>query len=76
MLAEQVIEEIKQIPPEKLIDVYKLIHDFRLGLSTHEKQTHKTVDDVFGRLYNAEQKVLSVEEMNDAIATRMRDKFK
>jgi hypothetical protein len=60
----------------ELRDVYKLIHDFRLGLSTHEKHTQKIVDDVFGRLYKVEQKILSIEEMNDAIETRMRDKFK
>ena len=37
MLQEQLIEEIKQIPDEKLAEVYDLIHYFRLGL-TQEKQ--------------------------------------
>ena len=37
MLQEQLIEEIKQIPPEKLAEVYDLIHYFRLGLA-QEKQ--------------------------------------
>lgn len=32
MLQEQLIEEIKQIPNEKLSEVYDLIHYFRLGL--------------------------------------------
>jgi len=40
MLQEQLIEEIKQIPNEKLAEIYDLIHYFRLGL-TQEKQTPK-----------------------------------
>ncbi|MGZ4957367.1 MAG: hypothetical protein ACXV8Q_19890 [Methylobacter sp.] len=35
MLQEQIIAEIKQIPSEKLAEVYELIHYFRLGLK-HE----------------------------------------
>ena len=38
MLQEQLIEEIKQIPSEKLEEIYDLIHYFRLGLA-QEKQT-------------------------------------
>jgi hypothetical protein len=75
MLQEQVFEEIREIPPEKLIDVYKLIHQFRLSLTSHSKKS-KTVDDVFGKLYKKEQPPISVEEMNAAIQTRMRNKFK
>lgn len=37
MLHEQLIEEIKQIPSEKLDEIYDLIHYFRLGLA-QEKQ--------------------------------------
>lgn len=37
MLQEQLIEEIKQIPDEKLAEIYDLIHYFRIGL-TQEKQ--------------------------------------
>ena len=33
MLQEQLIEEIKQIPSEKLTEVYDLLHYFRLGLA-------------------------------------------
>jgi hypothetical protein len=33
MLQEQLIEEIKQIPSEKLAEIYDLIHYFRLGLA-------------------------------------------
>lgn len=35
MRQEQIINEIKQIPSEKLAEVYDLIHYFRLGLK-HE----------------------------------------
>jgi hypothetical protein len=35
MLQEQIIDEIKQIPSDKLVEVYNLIHYFRLGLK-HE----------------------------------------
>ena len=38
MLQEQLIEEIKQIPSEKLADIYNLIHYFRLGLAQEKKQ--------------------------------------
>lgn len=38
MLQEQIIAEIKQIPDEKLAEIYDLIHYFRLGL-VQEKQT-------------------------------------
>jgi hypothetical protein len=37
MLQDQVIAEIRQIPSDKLMDVYQLIHYFRLGL-LHEQQ--------------------------------------
>lgn len=40
MLHEQLIEEIKLIPSEKLAEVYDLIHYFRLGLA-QEKQMEK-----------------------------------
>lgn len=33
MLQDQIIAEIKQIPDEKLLEIYDLIHYFRLGLS-------------------------------------------
>lgn len=75
-LQDQVIAEIKAIPPEKMLDVYKLIHEFRLRLTTPKAKNFKTVDEVFGMLYKTEQKAVSVEEMDLAIQKRMRDKFK
>ncbi len=38
MLQEQLIEEIKQIPNEKLAEIYDLIHYFRLGLAQENQQ--------------------------------------
>jgi hypothetical protein len=40
MLQERLIEEIKQIPSDKLAEVYDLVHYFRLGLA-HEKDARK-----------------------------------
>ena len=76
MLYEQIIEEIKEIPSEKLVDVYKLIHDFRLKQSVCQPKTYKTADEVFGKLYKTGQKSVSIEVMNLAIQNRMRDKFR
>jgi len=76
LLQEQVIQEIHEIPPEKLMDVYKFIHQFRLNLSLSQPKKYKTIDEVFGKLHKPERKTVSIEEMNDAIQTRMRNKFK
>ena len=76
MLQEQVINEIKEIPQENLIEVYKLIHQFRLNRETYQAKKHKTVDEVFGKLHKPNQKTVSIEEMNAAIKTRMQQKFK
>jgi len=40
ILQKQIIEEIKQIPSDKLAEIYDLIHYFRLGV-TQEKQSQK-----------------------------------
>jgi hypothetical protein len=42
MLQEQLIEEIKQIPSEKLAEIYDLIHYFRLGLTQERQAAHIT----------------------------------
>lgn len=39
-LQKQLIEEIKQIPTDKLAEIYDLIHYFRIGLN-QTKQTQK-----------------------------------
>lgn len=76
MLQDDVIEEIKAIPPEKLVDVYKLIHQFHLNTIQQQAKKNKTVDEVFGKLYKPERKTISIEQMNTAIKNRMKNKFK
>lgn len=41
ILQDQIFEEIKQIPPDKLTEIYALIHNFRLAVA-QEKQSQKT----------------------------------
>jgi hypothetical protein len=43
ILQEQIIEEIKQIPNDKLLEIYDLIHYFRLGLNQEKKSYKITV---------------------------------
>jgi len=38
-LQTQIIEEIKQIPDDKLVEIYDLIHYFRLGLNQEIQKT-------------------------------------
>jgi len=40
VLREKVIEEIEQIPERKLSEVYTLLHFFRLGIETAQRQPH------------------------------------
>ncbi len=37
IIQEQIIEEIKQIPNDKLAEIYDVIHYFRLGLTQEKK---------------------------------------
>jgi hypothetical protein len=39
-LREQVLDEIRLIPEEKLFELYELIHDFRLDLSKTRSTPH------------------------------------
>lgn len=41
MLQDQIIDEIKKIPSDKLAEIYDLIHYFRMGLA-HEKKEPPT----------------------------------
>jgi hypothetical protein len=43
ILHEQIIEEIKQIPDDKLVEIYDLIHYFRLGVTQEKKSPIITV---------------------------------
>jgi hypothetical protein len=40
MIQDQLINAIKQIPANKLADLYDLIHCFRLGLASEQEVTH------------------------------------
>ena len=42
MIQEQIIKELKQIPEDKLAELYDLIHYFRLGLEI-EQQVNPTM---------------------------------
>lgn len=42
MLQEKIAQELAQIPPDKLVELYDLIHYFRLGLE-HEQQDNPTM---------------------------------
>jgi hypothetical protein len=63
MLQEQLIDEIKQIPSEKLAEVYDLIHYFRLGL-LHEKRTPPAT----GELYPLRGKPILFEDPTEPVA--------
>ena len=38
MLMQDIIQELQNIPEEKLTEIYVLIHDFRLGLDKESPQ--------------------------------------
>ncbi|WP_413162450.1 hypothetical protein ACL6C3_25840 [Capilliphycus salinus ALCB114379] len=38
MLIDKIIQELQEIPEERLAEVYNLIHDFRLGLNVENPQ--------------------------------------
>ncbi|MBE9040396.1 hypothetical protein IQ235_06275 [Oscillatoriales cyanobacterium LEGE 11467] len=38
MLIDKIVQELKAIPEEKSIEIYDLIHDFRLGLGQETLQ--------------------------------------
>jgi hypothetical protein len=38
MLIQKILQELKDIPEEKLTEIYDLIHDFRLGLNQEDIQ--------------------------------------
>ncbi|MEL6439871.1 MAG: hypothetical protein AAFQ80_11530 [Cyanobacteria bacterium J06621_8] len=38
MMINKIIEELKEIPEDKLPQIYELIHYFRLGLNQHNDQ--------------------------------------
>jgi hypothetical protein len=71
MLQEQVIAEIKQIPPEKLSEVYHLIHCFRVNLSykTQPQLTALT----FSQRWQGQFKIH--DELNDERADYLKQRY-
>ncbi len=41
MLIHKIIQELQDIPEEKLVELYDLIHYFRLGLESEPKQPRR-----------------------------------
>lgn len=49
MIEQQVIAELQQIPEHKLLEIYDLIHYFRLGIA-HENQVKQSQKRQLGSL--------------------------
>lgn len=62
MLIDQIIEELHQIPPEKLNQIYKLVQQMRLE-NNQEKQQPRTPGLLKGKLREAFFEPLPEEEL-------------
>ncbi len=62
MLREKIIEEIQNIPEDKLAEIYDLIHSFRLGLTLEQKQP-RSPGILKGKLGDAFFEALPEEEL-------------
>ena len=62
MLIEKIIQELRDIPEEKLSEIYELIHDFRLGLNLENSQP-RTPGLLTGKLGEAFFEPLPEEEL-------------
>ncbi len=68
--------------PKKIRDSLKLNTGDKIEIILTEKREaiirpiSKNVDDIFCRLHKPEQKAISQEEIDDAIKSRMMDKYK
>jgi hypothetical protein len=47
ILKKQLIEEIEQIPDNKIAEIYDLIHYFRLGLAQEQSKTAQKPAEIF-----------------------------
>jgi len=47
MLKQQLLEEIEQIPDNKIAEIYNLIHYFRLGLAQETIKTAQKPEEIF-----------------------------
>jgi hypothetical protein len=62
MLIDQIVEELQNIPEEKLPEIYDLIHYFRLGLAQQKLQP-RTPGLLTGKLGDAFFEPLPEEEL-------------
>ena len=62
MLIQKITQELKDIPEEKLTEIYDLIHDFRLSLNQEETQP-RTPGLMIGQLGEAFFEPLPEEEL-------------
>lgn len=62
MIIKKIVEELKEIPEEKLNQIYEMIHYFRLGLN-QEKEQPRTPGLLKGNLGEAFFEPLPEEEL-------------
>lgn len=62
MLIQKIIQELKDIPEEKLTEIYDFIHDFRLRLNQEDTQP-RTPGLLIGQLGEAFFEPLPEEEL-------------
>lgn len=62
MLIEKIVQELQDIPEEKLSEIYELIHDFRLRLNPENTQP-RTPGLLTGKLGDAFFELLPEEEL-------------
>jgi hypothetical protein len=62
MLIQKIVQELQEIPEEKLAEIYDLIHYFRLGLDREASQS-RTPGILAGKLSDAFFEPLPEEEL-------------
>lgn len=63
MLIDKIVRELQEIPEDKLVEIYDLIHDFRLGLE-REPSSPRTPGLLEGKLGDAFFEPLPEEEVH------------
>jgi hypothetical protein len=64
MIIQKIYQELQDIPEDKLVEIYDLIHYFRLGLGQEQKQKQpRTPGLLTGKLGDAFFEPLSEEEL-------------
>lgn len=66
MLIQKIVQELEEIPEEKLAEIYDLIHCFRLGLNkekSQEKSQPRTPGILSGKLRDAFFETLPEEKL-------------